>query len=681
MELWCHSGKYLGRLKTKDEANIVQYAMLAGYLPFDDDPANPEGDNINLLYKYIVSTPLTFPEYVTPHARDLLRRILVPDPRRRADLFEVARHSWLSEYSHVVGFIGSSNKSDRDIATSALQQGEEPTLGRSASVREPSSRSPASAGGAVQKAPPSSLDAETEARNKQRDAKRRTVQLEYVAPKDATARGEASPTVGAMPAIPTAGKTRARGDSQGPIEVPPAQNRDISRKDMAQAMPPPIRPGRDQTRAASDSPAAFSPSGAPSASRPTTGGTLGSARLPSRGNSYSQPALPAPSNANAQGYVSQPKSSSGYIISGPMQQGEQMSSESRPDSQQNLAMYQQQQADQQSQRGHKRSSTLGSIGDRILGRKNSRRTSQQEGGPNVLEKRDRKYPPVSMRTAMPNSNEDAQPRPSMDSTRRTSFGFNRKNSEAPSEKRSSRRFSLLPSSWSMNNFTGKKETSQSSSDQYYQRDVRPESKGMAFGRGASRSPSRSTTNSTIPLYYDQDREAARTQRRSNAPPSRDANARYDKALPQPPSSTYQSGGSGYNATPPPVQRKQYRDDGYGGNLLDPTPATVQQEPVDRYYTPAENYEQMPSSPAQGTQYQPTSAGSYTQYPPQSSGGYSANNSQALYGQSAGGADARQQIRPSNRKFEYDSGGHSGSSSAGRRVMDFFRRRGKDRSEV
>jgi len=75
---------------------VILYAMLAGYLPFDDDPANPEGDNINLLYKYIVSTPLTFPEYVTPHARDLLRRILVPDPRKRADLFEVARHSWLT---------------------------------------------------------------------------------------------------------------------------------------------------------------------------------------------------------------------------------------------------------------------------------------------------------------------------------------------------------------------------------------------------------------------------------------------------------------------------------------------------------------------------------------------------------------------------------------------------------
>jgi protein-serine/threonine kinase len=98
-------------------SNWSQYAMLAGYLPFDDDPANPEGDNINLLYKYIVSTPLTFPEYVTPHARDLLKRILVPDPRKRADLFEVARHSWLSDYAHVVSFITSSTTTPSDIAT------------------------------------------------------------------------------------------------------------------------------------------------------------------------------------------------------------------------------------------------------------------------------------------------------------------------------------------------------------------------------------------------------------------------------------------------------------------------------------------------------------------------------------------------------------------------------------
>jgi len=91
--------------------------MLAGYLPFDDDPANPEGDNINLLYKYIVSTPLTFPEYVTPHARDLLRRILVPDPRKRADLFEVARHSWLSPFADIVSKVTSATTGIMDVET------------------------------------------------------------------------------------------------------------------------------------------------------------------------------------------------------------------------------------------------------------------------------------------------------------------------------------------------------------------------------------------------------------------------------------------------------------------------------------------------------------------------------------------------------------------------------------
>src|SRR5207245_5000250 len=118
--------------------------MLAAYLPFDDDPANPEGDNINLLYKYIVSTPLTFPEYVTPHARDLLNRILVPDPRKRADLFEIARHSWLSEFSHVVSLITSSTTTSNDINNATVppsSANDVPSLARSASVREPTTKS------------------------------------------------------------------------------------------------------------------------------------------------------------------------------------------------------------------------------------------------------------------------------------------------------------------------------------------------------------------------------------------------------------------------------------------------------------------------------------------------------------------------------------------------------------
>ncbi|KAJ1940571.1 hypothetical protein EC988_006995, partial [Linderina pennispora] len=99
--------------------------MLAGYLPFDDDPSNPDGDNINQLYKYILSTPLVFPEHVSALARDLLRRMLVPNPAKRANLEEIKAHEWLRpgqsyfrgpafEEASATGNTGTSNGRDAD---------------------------------------------------------------------------------------------------------------------------------------------------------------------------------------------------------------------------------------------------------------------------------------------------------------------------------------------------------------------------------------------------------------------------------------------------------------------------------------------------------------------------------------------------------------------------------------
>lgn len=657
--------------------------MLAGYLPFDDDPANPEGDNINLLYKYIVSTQLTFPEYVTPHARDLLRRILVPDPRKRADLFEVARHSWLSEYTHVVGFIGSSVKGDKAIGATAVPIEEEPHLGRSASVREPANKIPGADRSSMQQVPrhvtAASMggDEASDVRNKQqRDAKRRTVQLEYVAPSSQTARGDRSPDASAQPKpIPmsagNAGRTRARAEGQGPVEVTPSQRPDSS---MA---PPPSRSGRDQTRAASDSAHAFGTSAGTTASRPNTSGTFGgNTRLPSRGNSYSQPAAAQPTNTNAQGSFSQPKSSSGYIIAG------QMSSEpgavdasGRPMSEQNRTggQYPQQPYPQGKPPGHRRSSTLGSIVDKALNRSNSRRReSQQDNAPPASEKRDRRYPPVSMKNALPSGGDENAPRPSSDS-RRPSFGFSRKASKERDSsvqgRRGSRRFSWLPASFSMGNFAGRKDQGYESGDDGYRppRDPyqqppmsqqsqqsrmggRPQSKGMAFGRGTSDTPSEETTGSTIPLYYEADRERAREQRRQQS--------QYDKALPPSPGAD-QALGSGQGPaqgqySPPPVQRKQFRDDGYGNNRLDSAGPPQQQDPVERFYTPSQEPDLAQSSSGQ---YNLGDHGQWEQYD-----------------------QPHGNLRPQQRKFGYEDRGHAGSSSATRRVMNFFRRRA-DRSDA
>lgn len=77
---------------------VILYAMLAGYLPWDDDPENPDGDDIGKLYRYITRTPLKFPDYIAPVPRDLLREILIPDPKRRITISKTLKHQWLQPH-------------------------------------------------------------------------------------------------------------------------------------------------------------------------------------------------------------------------------------------------------------------------------------------------------------------------------------------------------------------------------------------------------------------------------------------------------------------------------------------------------------------------------------------------------------------------------------------------------
>lgn len=442
--------------------------MLAGYLPFDDDPANPDGDNINLLYKYIVTTPLTFPEYVTPHARDLLRRILVPDPRKRADLFEVARHSWLSDYADIVSHITSSTTKVADISSTTVSRGmglphskpsllsrtnlasteqprEGPALARSASVREPPKThhgSSPSVGGLVHH--PGDVSQDQSDRSKTpRDTKRRTVQVEYVAPQSQTSRGEtsgSSATVqNASPTEPVSTRAKPTGqDYSTHTQAVPEQTKQTTTR-QAPALPPTHLP-----RSTSDTPALSGTATQPT--RPTTGGSMASfnaGRLPSRG-SYGQPVAPTVAATNAQGRLAQPKSKQ-YVISAPIQQDANQVAGVDHQSAQNLPTKINTTPRQEPPKGHKRSNTVSSIGEKLFGRSGSIFGGRggQTSAPRQ-QKTGKRYPPTSMRD--PYGGDDS--RMSMDSRRSAQYGYGRKTSEAGGEGKP-RRFSLLPASFSL----------------------------------------------------------------------------------------------------------------------------------------------------------------------------------------------------------------------------------------
>ena len=64
---------------------IILYAMLCGYLPFEDK------DNEHLFEKILECKPV-FPKFISKNAKDLMEKILVTDPDKRISISEIKKH-------------------------------------------------------------------------------------------------------------------------------------------------------------------------------------------------------------------------------------------------------------------------------------------------------------------------------------------------------------------------------------------------------------------------------------------------------------------------------------------------------------------------------------------------------------------------------------------------------------
>ena len=71
---------------------ILCYEFCCGFPPF-------EAENNDDTYNRIKNIDLKFPEHLSMEVRDMIKRILTFDPKRRLSLDEIENHDWIKRFA------------------------------------------------------------------------------------------------------------------------------------------------------------------------------------------------------------------------------------------------------------------------------------------------------------------------------------------------------------------------------------------------------------------------------------------------------------------------------------------------------------------------------------------------------------------------------------------------------
>jgi 5'-AMP-activated protein kinase catalytic alpha subunit len=81
--------KYHGTGVDLWSCGVILFALLAGYLPFEDQ-------NTSNLYRKILSADFEMPNFISPEAQDLITKILTTNPEKRIKISQIKNHPWFN---------------------------------------------------------------------------------------------------------------------------------------------------------------------------------------------------------------------------------------------------------------------------------------------------------------------------------------------------------------------------------------------------------------------------------------------------------------------------------------------------------------------------------------------------------------------------------------------------------